>query len=88
MGRSEHDVGFRGNFQRICAQLVDNYKMRLTRIIPVGGKQIHMIIQGESRRKESAMAKGEETIRGIHFRNFIGIIKGREIAPSVKKWGR
>ena len=47
-----------GISQCICEQLVDSYKMCLTKIIPGGKKKIHMAVRGEFRIEKSTAAKG------------------------------
>ena len=65
MGRVEQDVAFigKGTFQRIGELLVDSYKMNLTRTIPDGEMQIHMIIRGGFRINGSTVTKEGWVVR-------------------------
>ena len=52
-----------GAFNCISEQLIGNCEMNLTKIIPDGEMQIHMIIRGEFRIEESTAAKGGNRAR-------------------------
>ena len=87
MGRGEEDLGFGENSpaHRMCKKLIGSYKMNLTKNTR-WGMQIHMIIRGELRRKESTAAMGKEASLVENTREIIGIIKEWLIALLVKEW--
>ena len=75
-----------GNSQRICEQLIENYKMNLSEIITDEAMQIHMAIRGGFRIEGSTSTKEIEIRLMEHFVGIIGIIQEWLISPLVKKW--
>ena len=67
MGRGEQDMEFRENFAAYLRPIDGQLQMSLVGIVPGGELQIHMIMRGGHRQKESTMRREREMIRRGHF---------------------